>query len=783
MLGREAYRSGDGVLAKTRLRSDGLDPKENGTPPTYLTRFVGRSSELEELVDRLELDHRLLTICAAGGLGKTRLAIELMRRAAPRFPDGAVWVALAAATDPATMARTISAAALRHPSTGPDPIGSVVAVIGRRRMVIVLDNSEQIAGPCGDAVTRMLAACPSLVIIVTSRVALHVPGEEVYAVPPLRIWSDGGGPGDAMALFVDRASIGAPGWSDSAVTDSVVAEICERLEGLPLAIELAASWIRVLSPRDLLTEITGGVEMLTAVGEVVADRHRSMQAVLRSTWNWLGAKERDVLAKLSVFVDGFSRDAAEVVAGATLGALATLSERSLIRRVPHPSGITRYHVHELIRAFAEDQLRAQHRWRGVEHQHYLYFKSIVHSAQAAWDTPEEPQALARIRVDQDNIEVALNRAVDHGAATEALQLVGGLFAYWIYSAPLEDRRRLLDQALALPQNDTEDPSIRARALNVAGYAWISIDRQRSLELFTEAVSLYRRAGDRLGEAWSLRGLGYAHLTWNEIEAADLLDEQSLQICREVGDRVGLAWCLYDRAETAFARRDLEVAEPLLTDSLARFSDLGIDFAVYRTLILLADVRRLRREWLRAISHYRQALEVQHARGFTARGAEILEGLGALAAEIARADLAAQLLGEAAAWRRAVGIARSRYNQADYEQSYASARRQLSRADWQRHFERGERLSFEEAELDAERIILVLTDWCRSSLHSHLTRRETEVLHLLAEGLSNPEIAARLVLSRRTVDAHLRSIFDKLGVSTRTAAALKAHELAIGPPKS
>ena len=262
---------------------------------------------------------------------------------------------------------------------------------------------------------------------------------------------------------------------------------------------------------------------------------------------------------------------------------------------------------------------------------------------------------------------------------------------------------------------------------------MSIDRQRALELFTEAVALYRRAGDRVGEAWSLRGLGYAHLTWNEIEAADLLNEQSLQICREVGDRVGVAWCLYDRAESAFARQDLEAAEPLLTECLARFSDLGIDFAVYRTLVLLAGVHRLRREWLPALSRiggHSKSSMIESLRRVVLKSWRA----GALAIERARADLAARLFGAAAAWRRAIGIARLRCNQADYEQSYASTRRRLSSADWMRQFERGERLTFEETHLDAEKIILDLTDWCRSSLVAHLTKREVEVLQLLAEGL-------------------------------------------------
>lgn len=624
--------------------------------------------------------------------------------------------------------------------------------------------------------TTLLGDCPSLRVMTTSRIPLQVPAEQVYAIPPLGGLSEGRSQGDAVALFLDRAALGAPGWEAASSVDEI-AQICARLEGLPLAIELAASWVRVLSPADLLVEISRGPGALSEAGDVVEVRHRSMQAVLDSTWTWLPAPDRDVLARLSVFVDGFSRDAAQKVAGATLGTLATLSERALIRRAPDASGTTRYHVHEVVRVFAVQRLREQRAWEETELRHYAYAADLVRSAQLVWDTADEPAALAVIAADSGNIEAAVTRAIARRAATDALRLAGGLFGYWIYTAPLEARRQMLEEALAIPADAAEDPAVRARALNVAGYAWLYRDRQVAAQRFTRAVTLYRQAGDLAGEAWTLRGLGYVHLVGNEPDTSDRLNEESLRICRAVGDRTGVAWSLFDGAESAVARRQLDRALPRLLEAERAFADLGIDYARYRTLILLGDVHRLERDWLPALQRYRQALDLQRRRHFTTRGAEIMEGLGALGTEVGRVDLTARLHGSAATWRRALGSARLGYNTTDFDATHAEAQRRLPSAQWLPLFDSGQRLTVEETEVDTDTIARDLTVWCASPV-AHLTRRELDVLRLVSEGLSNPEIASALVVSPRTVHAHVRSIFEKLGVSSRTAAALRARELGI-----
>jgi non-specific serine/threonine protein kinase len=745
--------------------------------PSYLTRFVGRTGELRELVGLILAGRRLITICGVGGIGKTRLAIELARRCASRFPDGTSFVALTSVTHRDDLGRTMAGALLPNLRIGRDPIKSVTDQIAGRPLLLLLDNCEQVASACGDAAVRLLARCPALVVIATSRIPLAAADEQVYAVPPLS-HSVGNTTGDALDLFLDRAALGAPGWSVSPDTKAAIADICVRLDGLPLAIELAASWIRVLSPQDLLSEISTQPPGLSALGQPVAARHRSMQAVLASTWRWLAPTERDGLAALSVFSGTFGRDAAEDVAGASLASLATLCERSLLRRVPDHAGLSRYHVHELIRAFGRERLQEAGRLAAVEQRHYDHFARMVDAAVTAWDTTEETAVLQRMRIDHDNIESALERAIARGATTDALRLVGGLFAYWIYSLPLEDRRPVIERTLSLPSDETADPAIRARALNVAGYAWITIDRDKSIGLFAEGLGEYRRAVDPIGEAWTLRGLGYAHLIWGEVAVADRLARESLAMCRAANDPAGVAWSLHDLGECAFARGELSEAKTALVGGIAVFCELGVGFAEYRSRIMLADVHRLQRDWPAALAEYRRVLAVERTTGFSTRAGELLEGVAAVAAAIGRPDLAARLFGALASWYHQFGRRHFRYRNDDYEQSYRTARRQLSGPEWAREHEAGERMTAEQATLEVEGVILELIDIAEASGGSNLTRREREVLRLVADGLTNADIASRLVVSPRTVHAHLRSVYSKLGVSTRTAAVAKAHELSI-----
>ena len=760
-------------------------PRLGSAWPEYLTHFVGRASELNELAGWIRRGDRLITLCGAGGSGKTRLAVELAERQAARFSDGLVWVPLIRVDDQPGVAAAIASSVLGRPFPGADPIRAASRAIGRRSVVLALDNAEHVTDACVTATAQLAARCPSVVVIVTSRVPLRMAEEQVYAVPPLGHRQAVGEADDAQALFLDRAAIGAPAWSCSPATAGVVSQICARLDYHPLAIELAASWVRVLSPEDLLAELSRNLGTLSAVGDAVPDRHRSLHAVLRSTWEWLGDRERDVLAALGSFVESFSRDAAQTVAGASLSSLATLTERSLIRRMPQPSGGTRYHLHELVREFALGRLRSAgaSRCAEIEDRHYRYYAGMVQAAAEVWDTLAEPAALDRIRADQGNVDAALARALDRESATEALRLVGGLFSYWNYSVPLAVRQPLLDRALALPDQAGADPAVRARALNVAGYVCARHDPATAHRRFREGVERYRQAGDRAGEAWSLRGLAYSHLIDGDAATADQFSAESLRICGQIGDQMGLAWSRYDRGELAFVRHDLDVAEPLLSESRVGFAEQGIDFGLYRAQVLVAEVHRLRGRWTEALTEYRQSLDQQRTRRFTMLGADILEGLAAVATDVGRPDVAAGLFGAGAAWWDATGRRRVSYRQPGFERVYAAARRQLADADWAERFGRGEELSTEETEIWAERIILELLAWCRGDAGPQLTPREVDVLRLVGEGLTNPEIAGRLVLSPRTVHAHLRSIFAKLEVSTRTAAALRAAELGLLGPRT
>ena len=317
--------------------------------PTYFTRFIGRERECAELADLLR-SPGVVTVCGVGGAGKTRLAVQVVRQLRADADLRVCWVPLATTLDSAGVVPAV-AHGLGLSGIGG---GQLAAALGSERAVLVLDNCEHVAAGCRALLGQLVADCVDLRVITTSRVPLGLSCERIYGVPALGSATDEGGePTEAMALFVDRAAGVASGYALTELNRPVLAEICRTLQGSPLAIELAASWIRVLSPRDLLTSLARVGPMVGSDSAgFVEERHRSIEAVLDSSWRWLGETDRAVIEALGVFVGGFTREAAEAVAGADLGTLSRLSQLALIQRLPDPYGGSRYQVHELVRNYA-----------------------------------------------------------------------------------------------------------------------------------------------------------------------------------------------------------------------------------------------------------------------------------------------------------------------------------------------------------------------------------------------------------------------------------------------
>ena len=624
-------------------------------------------------------------------------------------------------------------------------------------------------------------------VLTTSRTPLQLPEETIFAVPPLQLAGPTqGGSGapaesEAIRLFLDRAAMVTPACTSTRSTVGTIAEICRRLEGLPLAIEIAASWMRVITARDLLREIERSIAFLSSSAQGIPERHQSMRAVLDSSWQWLGVVDQEVFSALAVFRGDFSRDAAEVVGQATLSSLSALAEKSLISRLPDSECETRYHIHELVRQYALERLEALDagQLRAARQRHLDYFVALVERAEECWDTPHEAEWLDRLRTDQANVSAALLWSLDCAHTEAALCMSGGLLTFWLYSSPLGQFGPLLERALSLPWDSTSRAATRGRAkvLNVAGYAAVAAsDFGTARTRFDEGLTLYRLLGDDGLVAWSLRGRSYANRLSGDLAASQADEERSLAITRAVSDLRGEAWSIHDLGEIAFARGDLDNAEQLLEEGLGRFEEHGVAFGAYRAIALLGDIARRREQWLAAITRYEEALIRQRHVHFVARGADIIEGLAGIAVALHRPASGARLLGAGDAWRATFGFARYIFHEQDHEKALKAAERQLTPQAWSANYKAGRELTAEQAMDLAHSCAQQLASVSRGRHADRLTQRELEVLHSVALGLSSSEIAAQLVVSPRTVHAHLRSIYDKLNVSTRTAAAIEAARL-------
>jgi predicted ATPase/DNA-binding CsgD family transcriptional regulator len=743
------------------------------TLPTYLTRFVGRDREIGTVLS-LMLPGRLVTVCGVGGAGKTRLAIEAAKRHRTRSGvtedgGGVYWVPLGAVVDPtqvpAAVATGIGLAGQNR------PIAQVLRALRDRQALLVLDNCEHVASVCRELLASLLAACPKVTVLATSRVPLELPGEEVFAVPPM------GGAGlrsdpfdsDAIALFLDRATSIAGAYALTEHNAKTLGDICEVLHGLPLGIELAASWIPVLSPHDLLDHLREADTTLASDTAFVEDRHRSLAVILDSSWRWLDARERTVLSALAIFVGGFTREAAESVADADLGVLAGLAERSLIQRLPDVRGGSRYQVHELVRHYAMRQLKDD---RLNRRRHFSYFLGLVETLETDWNTQLEPLWSNPIGSDLANISAAMMWVLDQRDAEGALRLVVGIERFWHFSVPpAAVLLAWLEAALELPWSPSNLVSIRARAKAYlfAGIVKTPADPAAAQRLLEQGQVLFEQIGDQAGVANCLQCHGAAGLLVGDPEKGRREIAESLVRFRACDDVLGVGWCYNTLGTADFVLGDYNEASSHFQQSVTQFESLDAPLGACHALVDLGLTLRLEGKLSAALDAYRRALHYQREYRFTTETGDTLDGLAAIAGVLDRPELAAKLSGTASGWQETYQHEPVFPMPNDFRESAASVRRHLGEQAWLEAYEAGRKLNPEGAMRLAEEAVSALEQELQRR-SSGLTAREIDVLLLVADGLSNAEIAERLVLSERTVHAHLRSIFDKLGVNSRTAAA-------------
>ncbi|HLF25880.1 MAG TPA: tetratricopeptide repeat protein [Anaerolineae bacterium] len=622
-------------------------PVPSGLLPPLLTPFVGREVEvaaIRQLLSRPEV--RLLTLTGPGGTGKTRLAYEIVTELQSWFQHGAVIVSLAPIRDPSRVASTIAQALGIKEVAGQPLAHSIRAHLADKEMLLLLDNFEQVLG-AAPFIAELLMA-PRLKALVTSRTTLHVYGENEFSVPPLALPDlrhlpppDALARSPAIALFVERARAIKAEFALTSENAPAVAELCARLDGLPLAIELAAAQVKLLSPQTMVARLSSRLEFLTNVVRDAHARHRTLRGTLDWSYDLLTPEERTLFARLAVFVGSFTLEAAEAVAGATgtapqqmdpnvLRGLAALLDKSMLQRWEGAGSELRFVMLETIREYALERLDASGEAEVSRRRHAAYYLGLIETAQIELTGPQQKTWLERLELEHDNLRAALWWGLELSGETEiALRLASGLGQFWEMRGHLTEGRTWLEAALtkgrALPA------AIRAKAFREVGALVLAQGDQRQAKAFLEeSVRLYRELGDKRSTAWSLNNLGLIVEAQGDYHSARLLQEEGLALHREMESQEGVAWSLNYLGLVVLKQGELEQARVLHEESLTLHRMLGVKQGVASTLLNLGHVARLCGDYARAAVLYQESLTVFDELGIRGNVAHALLNLGLLA---------------------------------------------------------------------------------------------------------------------------------------------------------
>jgi LuxR family maltose regulon positive regulatory protein len=664
---------------------------QSGSFKAPATPLIGRKAELDALTQLLSGSPtaRLVTITGPGGVGKTRLALAAAAEVQSHFADGVVFLELAALRDPRLVAASIAAAFDIRETRSVSSEDELLALLAPKRVLIVLDNFEHVTG-AATLVAGVIETCPHVSILVSSRTPLRVRAERRFPLEPLAV-------PEAVRLFMDRAQAASPGFALTPDNAEAIAGVCRRLDGLPLAIELAAARIVHLSPRALLARLDRPLAVLTDGAADLPERQQTLRATLDWSYQLLPLAEQVLFRQLAVFAGSWTLQAAEAVGGSDGGEeimprLGSLVDKSLLRRTWLDSDEPRFDMLETIREYGRRLLAEAGDEVVIRHRLAAYYRGLAEAAEPALLGVDHGYWLTLLAREQDNIRAVLAWTLEANEIELGMAIASAIWHFWWVRGQLGEGQRWLDELLAAAEHVGTAAGVRAKALNAAASLALGIgDYARARERYEQSVAVGTAQNDGIRVAIGLHNLGYLAAEQGDSERAVTCVEASLAQARALGDTPLLAVGLTTLGEAARQQGDLLRAVALLEQGLALLRQLGNQLWQVAALRHLAEVARDRSDWSGAEARYKEALRVCQGLGdgYPLGVTRCLDGLAEVAVRHGQAAHAARLLGAAARVRAEIGTPVAAVSHALLRQVEEVARESVGDASFEAAFREGQ----------------------------------------------------------------------------------------------